>query len=93
MAQTAVQYAVRISFIVGIMTTSSFLTITSFLDALHYSIDGNFQQNQRDKPMDAHDFPLTMGAAYFANEDEFKTYQSKLGPPEPDVRYAAVHIT
>lgn len=58
-----------------------------FQDAFFYSIDGNFQQNQREKPMDAHDFPLTKGAAYFAHEDDFTRYQQTLGPLAPDVSF------
>lgn len=62
--------------------------IFRFLDALYYSVDGNFQQNQRDKPMDANDFPLTTGAAYFAHEDDFRRHQTTLGPLRPDVSVA-----
>lgn len=36
--------------------------------------------------MDAHDFPLTKGCAYYAHEDDFKRYQERLGPLEPPVR-------
>ncbi|KAI0050137.1 hypothetical protein FA95DRAFT_686892 [Auriscalpium vulgare] len=53
-----------------------------FLDALFYTIDGNFHQNQRLKPHDPDDFPLTLGAAYFAHEEDFAKYQQKLGPLE-----------
>ena len=46
----------------------------SFLDALFHAVDGNFKQNLKDKPSDPDDFPLTLGAAYFANETEFKAF-------------------
>ncbi|KAI0684999.1 hypothetical protein C8T65DRAFT_712839 [Cerioporus squamosus] len=48
-----------------------------YLDALFHTTDGNFQQNQKLKPLDPDDFPLSLGAGCFANEDEFAIYQSK----------------
>lgn len=56
-----------------------------YLEALYTTIDGNFQQNQRDKPSDPNDFALSEGAAYFANTDDFKIYQADLGPLEREV--------
>lgn len=47
---------------------------------LYYTIDGNFSANLRDKPMDIHGFPLTLGAAYFANEDDWGRFAETLGP-------------
>ncbi|KAI0054763.1 hypothetical protein BV25DRAFT_1816572 [Artomyces pyxidatus] len=55
-----------------------------FLDALFYGIDGNFHQNQKVKPLDPNDFALTLGAAYFANAEDFTEYQKTLGPLEPE---------
>ncbi|EJF55967.1 hypothetical protein DICSQDRAFT_150671 [Dichomitus squalens LYAD-421 SS1] len=46
-----------------------------YLDGLHYTIDGNFQQTQKNKPMDEADEPLTLGAAYHADERDFKEFQ------------------
>ena len=54
--------------------------VLSFLDALFHAFDGNFHQSQKEKPGDPDDFPLTFGAAYFANETEFKESQKTLGP-------------
>ncbi|ETW79409.1 hypothetical protein HETIRDRAFT_322626 [Heterobasidion irregulare TC 32-1] len=54
----------------------------SFLDALFHTIDGNFHQNQKIKPLDPNDFPLTLGAGYFAHEGDFEAYQKLLGPME-----------
>ncbi|THG98302.1 hypothetical protein EW026_g3863 [Hermanssonia centrifuga] len=51
-----------------------------FLDALFHAIDGNFTQNQKDKKTDEDDFPLSLGAAYFANEDDVANYLKNLGP-------------
>ncbi|KIP12369.1 hypothetical protein PHLGIDRAFT_113846 [Phlebiopsis gigantea 11061_1 CR5-6] len=45
-----------------------------FLDALYYSIDGNFHANLKEKPGDENDFPLSKGAGYFANEDAVAAY-------------------
>ncbi|EMD32484.1 hypothetical protein CERSUDRAFT_118810 [Gelatoporia subvermispora B] len=53
-----------------------------YLDALYTTMDGNFQQNQRQKPSDPGDFALSEGAAYFANTHDFKIYQEHLGPLE-----------
>ena len=59
----------------------------SFLDALFHTIDGNFHQNQKMKPLDPNDFPLTLGAGYFAHEGDFEAYQKLLGPMEREVRH------
>ncbi|RDX46393.1 hypothetical protein OH76DRAFT_1356133 [Lentinus brumalis] len=45
-----------------------------FLDALFHTCDGNFQQNQKMKPMDEEDLPLTLGACFYADERDFATY-------------------
>ena len=55
------------------------------MDALFYSIDGNFHANLKDKPLDLDDFPLTKGGGYFANEDAVEAYQKTLGPLLPEV--------
>ena len=55
------------------------------MDALFYSIDGNFHANLKDKPLDLADFPLTKGGGYFANEDAVEAYQATLGPLMPEV--------
>ena len=41
---------------------------------MFFAIDGNFVNNRKAKKSDPNDFPLTMGAAYFANEVETKEY-------------------
>ena len=56
-----------------------------YLDALFYAIDGNYHQHQRKKPLDPNDFPMTMGAAYFANEKDFRKYVAIRGEVEPEV--------
>ena len=53
---------------------------------MFHTIDGNFHQNQRNKPSDPDDFALSMGAAYFAHEGDFELLQKRLGPMEPEVR-------
>lgn len=47
---------------------------------MYFAIDGNFVNNRKKKKSDPDDFPLTTGAAYFANEEETKRYLSNLGP-------------
>lgn len=56
------------------------------MDALFYSMDGNFHSKQREKPMDKDDVALTEGAAYFVNEADFRIYKEKIGPAEREVR-------
>ncbi|KAI0686970.1 hypothetical protein C8Q76DRAFT_635860 [Earliella scabrosa] len=56
----------------------------SYLDALFYGIDGNYHQHQRKKATDKDDIPLTMGAAYYANEADFETYVKAMGEPTPE---------
>ncbi len=56
-----------------------------FLDALFHAVDGNFTQNQKDKKMDIDDFPLTLGAAYFANESDVSLFMEGLPPYKPEV--------
>lgn len=53
---------------------------------LYFTIDGNFHQNLKNKRHDRLDFPLTRGAAYFANKDDWVKYQAAIGEPEPEVR-------
>ncbi|KAI0346486.1 hypothetical protein BDW22DRAFT_1462017 [Trametopsis cervina] len=48
------------------------------LDALYYAIDGNFTLNLKDKGTDPADFPLTLGAGYFANEKDSAAYFSNM---------------
>lgn len=61
--------------------------VTRFLDALFYAIDGNFHANLKgNKRIDEDDFPLSKGAAYFANEDAFAAFSATLPPLGPEVR-------
>ncbi len=56
------------------------------MDALFHAIDGNFTQNQKEKKTDEDDFPLSLGAAYFANEIDVAKYIQGLGPLKHEVR-------
>ena len=40
--------------------------------------------------MDPNDFPLTRGAAYFANEDDYRKYVDRMGDVPPEVRDSRV---
>ncbi|KAI0643312.1 hypothetical protein C8Q79DRAFT_915187, partial [Trametes meyenii] len=54
----------------------------NYVDAMYYSIDGNFRQRLRQKPMDKNDVALSQRAAYFADVDDFDAYQKAMGKPE-----------
>jgi hypothetical protein len=62
-----------------------------FLDALYHAVDGNFTQNLKDKGSDTEDMPLTLGAAYFANEHDARHYFSSIPPPKTQVRAPTAH--
>ena len=57
-----------------------------FLDALFHTVDGNFHQKQKRKPMDEEDLPLTLGSAYYVNEVGFARFQASLKPIAKEVR-------
>lgn len=59
-----------------------------FLDALYYTLDGNFRSGQKAKPLDKDDVPLSKGAGYFADEDAFKAFTSAQGNLGPEVSRA-----
>ncbi|TFY52794.1 hypothetical protein EVJ58_g9813 [Rhodofomes roseus] len=46
-----------------------------YKDALHFAKDGNFSLSQHDKKMDAHDFPLMDGAAYYVDSNKYREYK------------------
>ncbi|KAI0348966.1 hypothetical protein OH77DRAFT_1465830 [Trametes cingulata] len=58
-----------------------------YLDALHYSIDGNFHLGSNAKPTDPDDFALSEGAAYFVSVKDFQTYLKKSPEPEKEVSW------
>lgn len=59
------------------------LTGCRYIDALTYSIDGNFHLGSKAKATDPKDIALSEGAGYFVNTKDFKTYLNK--SPEPPV--------
>ncbi|THG94735.1 hypothetical protein EW026_g6788 [Hermanssonia centrifuga] len=58
-----------------------------FVDALFHTINGNFPQNQKRKKFNLDNFPVTMGALYFANEEDIRKFMAGLPP------YKAEHST
>lgn len=58
------------------------LTGCRYIDALTYSIDGNFHLGSKAKDTDPDDIALSEGAAYFVNTKDFKTYLEK-SPEQP----------
>ncbi|KAI9068138.1 hypothetical protein FKP32DRAFT_1609054 [Trametes sanguinea] len=54
----------------------------AYLDALFYSIDGNYRLCQRHKAMDLLDVALTRALGYFSDIKDFVKYVLKIGKPE-----------
>ena len=52
----------------------------SYVDALHFCVDGNFHFNLKPKHSDPKDVPLTIGAAYLGHEEDFKHYIATTKP-------------
>ena len=50
-----------------------------------HTVDGNFHSTQKMKPMDPSDFPLTKGAGYYAEEEEFSHFEKDFKPPKKEV--------
>ena len=69
------------------MTESDSSFLPRYLDALFFSIDGNFVSHQKRKKLDPNDFPLTKGASYFMHEDDLKKYLKKFGPLKREVSF------
>lgn len=64
-----------------------------FLDALFFSIDGNFVSHQKLKKSDPNDFPLTKGASYFMHEDDLSKFLKNSGPYKREVRIKILTYT
>ena len=58
----------------------------SYVDALHYSIDGNFHLGLKNKETDPNDSALSEGAAYFVNTKDFKYFLEHAPKPKKEVR-------
>lgn len=70
------------------------LGLIRFLEMLFYLTDGNFRGNQKQKPMDQEDFPLSGLASYFADTKSFKRFEEFLDQGKQgykEVSYARVH--
>lgn len=55
------------------------------MDALQYSIDGNFHLNMKDRDTDPLDVALSDGAGYFVPSQTYKQFMSKTKAPKPEV--------
>ncbi|TBU25756.1 hypothetical protein BD311DRAFT_780148 [Dichomitus squalens] len=55
-----------------------------YLDMFFHTVDGNFHSTQKMKPMDESDFPLTKGAGYYTEEDEFAVFLKTIKPPKKE---------
>lgn len=70
------------------------MTNLSFINALFYTFDGNFRSNQKNKPMDPNDTPLTGGAGYFADSSTFDSFAKHIGAPDgPEVSTSSHHLS
>ena len=69
---------------------ATILIMHRYLDALHWTVDGNFQLNQRKKPMDPNDFMLTEGVGYFAHAREYSEFVRSLLKAPKDVEVSQV---
>ena len=65
------------------------LTAIRYIDALNFDMDGNFQIHQKNKPMDEADMPLSLGAAYYAHEEEYAS-SLKTFTEDREVHYHAL---
>lgn len=70
------------------MAMHELMNVVRYLHALYHSVDGNFTQNMKDKGTDVDDLPLTMGAGYFANELDTKTFFAQDKPTEKEVSHS-----
>ncbi|KAH8093974.1 hypothetical protein BXZ70DRAFT_897055, partial [Cristinia sonorae] len=55
-----------------------------YLAAIAIALDGNFRSNQKIKPMDPNDFPLSGPAAYFVDKDLYSDVMKGEGPLAPE---------
>ena len=60
-------------------------SLIRYLDMFFHTVDGNFHSTQKMKPMDPSDFPLTKGAGYYAEEEEFSHFDKDIKPPKKEV--------
>ena len=58
-----------------------------FRNWFHTTSDGNFHATDKNKLIDQTDFPLTLGAAYFADERDYKVFVTH-AKPQKEVSYA-----
>ncbi|KAI0654518.1 hypothetical protein C8Q70DRAFT_1047971 [Cubamyces menziesii] len=56
----------------------------NYVDALHYSIDGNFHLGLKNKDTDPNDAALSEGAAYFVNTKDFKYFLEHAPKPKKE---------
>ena len=47
---------------------------------MHTTSDGNFHATEKNKPLDDTDFPMTLGAAYFPDERDYRVFLTNVKP-------------
>ena len=55
---------------------------------MYHAVDGNFTQSMKDKGTDVDNLPLTLGASYFADEEDAATYFRTVPPTKSEVSCA-----
>ena len=63
------------------------ICVVRFRNWFHTTSDGNFHATDKNKLIDQTDFPLTLGAAYFADERDYKVFVTH-AKPQKEVSYA-----
>lgn len=63
------------------------ICVIRFRNWFHTTSDGNFHATDKNKLIDPTDFPMTLGAAYFADERDYKVFVTH-AKPQKEVRYA-----
>ena len=64
-----------------------------YLEVLHWTVDGNFQLNQRKKPMDKDDYALTEGVGYFAHAGKYTEFVRRLLPTSKEKEVSPTTVT
>ena len=74
------------------------LTTRRHKDTFFTTMDGNFQNNEKDKPFDKSDFPITNGGGPMVEQTDAEKFKAKV-KPQKDVStllsdgHDAIHIS
>ena len=62
------------------------ICVVRFRNWFHTTSDGNFHATDKNKLIDLTDFPMSLGAAYFADERDYKVFVTH-AKPQKEVSY------